>query len=194
MLPLVNMPPRPHPSHICEESRDGSAPGFLVSGFPGLCLTRGGTPHLQRARPVVPLRLLVPPTYRVPIGGASMRKAGVAAPRTGLGTPNFIPRRTQELPHTLRLPTPFLCSWWHWWHIYEETLDGSAPGRVGFGTLFAPQTIARREGKECLGCLPTPTSRSEAPHAERLASFRQSILFLPACIRNPRCTKACQSP
>jgi len=65
---------------------------------------------------------------------------------------------------------------------------------VGFGTLFALQLIARREGKECLGWLPTPTPRSEASHAERLASFRQSILFLLACVRSPRCTKACQSP
>ena len=67
-------------------------------------------------------------------------------------------------------------------------------GRVGFGTLFAPQTIARREGKECLGWLPTPTRRSEGPHTERFTSSWQSILFLLACIRNPRCTKACQSP
>ena len=43
-----------------------------------------------------------------------------------------------------------------WWHIYEETRDRSAPGRVGFGTLFAPQSLGRREGKECLGWLPTP--------------------------------------
>jgi len=55
-------------------------------------------------------------------------------------------------------------------HIYEETRDGSAPGCVGFGTLFAPQTIARREGKECLGWLPIPTRRSEAPQADRLPS------------------------
>jgi len=80
-----------------------------------------------------------------------------------------------------------------WWHIYEETRDGSAPGGVGFGTLFAPQTLARREGKECLRWLPTPTRRSEAPQAERLPCSRQSILFLLACIGNPRCTKACQS-
>jgi len=80
------------------------------------------------------------------------------------------------------------------WHICEETRNGSAPGRVGFGTLFAPQTIARREGKECLGWLPTPRRRPEAPRTKHLASFRQSILFLLACIRNPRCTKACQSP
>jgi len=54
----------------------------------------------------------------------------------------------------------------HWWDIYEETRDGSAPGRVGFGTLFAPQSVARREGKECLGWLPAPSTRSEAPRGE----------------------------
>jgi len=32
-----------------------------------------------------------------------------------------------------------------------ETRDGSAPGRLGFAMLFAPQTIARRGGKECPG-------------------------------------------
>ena len=36
--------------------------------------------------------------------------------------------------------------------------------------------------------------RSETPQTDRLALSRQSILFLLACIRNPRCTKACQSP
>jgi len=41
---------------------------------------------------------------------------------------------------------------------------------------------------------PTVSRHSEAPRSERLASFRQSILFLLACIENPRCTKARQSP
>jgi len=53
-----------------------------------------------------------------------------------------------------------------WRHISEQTPNGSAPRRVGFGTLFAPQSVARREGKECPGWLPTPTRCPEAPHTE----------------------------
>jgi len=65
---------------------------------------------------------------------------------------------------------------------------------VGSGTLFASQSVARREGKERLDGQPTPAPRPETSQAERLALSRQSILFLLACIGNPRCTKACQSP
>ena len=65
---------------------------------------------------------------------------------------------------------------------------------MGFGTLFAPQSAARREGKEWLGRLPTPPSRPKETRTEGFMSSWQSILFLLACIRNTRCTKACQSP
>ena len=81
-----------------------------------------------------------------------------------------------------------------WWHIYEETRNGSAPRDVGFGTLFASQSVARREGKECPGWLPTLARGAHPSRAKRFAPSRQSILFLLACIRNPRCTKACRSP
>jgi len=67
------------------------------------------------------------------------------------------------------------------WHVYEETRDSGVPGRVGFGTLFAPQSIARREGKERLGWLPTPTGRSEAPHTNALRPFGKAFFsFSPA--------------
>ena len=40
-------------------------------------------------------------------------------------------------------------------------------GGMGFGTLFAPQSAARREGKECLGCLPTPLV-FPTPHTQEM--------------------------
>jgi len=106
MLPLVNMPR--DPLHICEEGGDVSAPGFLVSGFPAwdvislvarsfpACAagdppgrpydgaSPGETPRLERARRVVRLQPLIPPTYWVPIDGTSVRKAVIAA-RRGCG-------------------------------------------------------------------------------------------------------------
>jgi len=55
------------------------------TGFPA-CATRGGTPRLQRARRVVPLQPLIPPTYWVPVGGT-----GFPACATRSGTPRLHP-------------------------------------------------------------------------------------------------------
>jgi len=69
-----------------------------------------------------------------------------------------------------------------------------AGGGTGFGTLPAPQSVAGREGKECPGFQPSSDRRSGTPQADRLAFPRQGIVFPLACIGNPRCTRACQSP
>jgi len=61
-----------------------------------LCPTRGGTPRLRRARRVVPLRTLIPATYRVPIGGTSMRKHPMAAHRGVWALARFLHRK--QLP------------------------------------------------------------------------------------------------
>ena len=49
-------------------------------------------------------------------------------------------------------------------------------GGLGFGTLFAPQSVARREGKECPGSLPTPVApRNVAGPAPCLLSVMRSF-------------------
>jgi len=41
---------------------------------------------------------------------------------------------------------------------------------------------------------PDPGFSSRNAAGERLAPSRQSVLFLLACVWNPRCTKPCQGP
>jgi len=85
-----------------------------------------------------------------------------------------------------------------WWHTYEETRDGSAPGLWALARfLHRKQLPGEKEKNVLAGCQPRPVvpkACSEGLQAERFPSSCQSILFLLACIRNPRCTKACQSP
>jgi len=134
-------------SHRSKLSR--SRPGPLPSPLCDLCASAVRSP-------LRPLCVLCASVVKIP----PIRARQCRAPTTRCRWRGEVPRASL---HALRPPAGGRR------HIYEETTDGSAPGNVGFGTLFAPQRIARREGKECLGWLPAPTARSEVPHAERSA-------------------------
>jgi len=63
------------------------------TGSPLRCVGRvAKTPRGQRARRVVPLQPLGPPTSQVPIGGTSMRKPGTAARRGAWALARFLHR------------------------------------------------------------------------------------------------------
>jgi len=80
------------------------------------------------------------------------------------------------------------------WHIHEETRDGGAPGVWALARfLHRNQLPGEKEKNASAGSqLRLLVPKSRIPKG--FMSSWQSILFLLACIRNPRCTKACQSP
>ena len=139
-------------SRLWDAGRDGPPTAHCGgTGFPA-CATRAETARLQEDGNAEHRRPAYSSLWWHRL--SSLWNAGRDAPPTA-GTAMPCPYRRHAM-------------WFGslWWHIYEETQDGDAPRGVGFGTLFAPQTIARREGKGCPGWLPTPTPRSESPHAK----------------------------
>jgi len=70
---------------------------------------------------------------------------------------------------------------------------GARRGAWALARFLHRKQLPGEKEKSASAASPLGQSFREAA-GKRLASSRQSVLFLLACVQSPRCTKACQSP
>jgi len=126
--------------------------------------------------------------------GAPILPVGIAGPERLLPPDTWRLAARNSPPESPRPSSPAEWRPGNWPHHPEIPSRSSKPSGMGLGTLFAPQSIGRREGKECVRRRPTAIPNCEAAQASPGVSHSQDILFLLAWAGSSGCTKACQSP